>query len=236
MDAKTIRSPNHLLASLSPADFELLQPHLKPFELVHKQVLFETGDLIERAYLPHSGIISLVVGLKGGELIEAAMVGRDSIVGAASALDGKIALNKAIVQIEGTASVIDIDELRKVADQNVSFRTTLNRHEQTLFAQAQQSAACNVTHAVEVRLARWLLRSRDLTGSDHLQFTQEFLAEMLGVRRTSVSLVAGKLQEAGLIKYQRGHVAILNLEGLQEATCECYGTVSAHYERLLGPH
>jgi CRP-like cAMP-binding protein len=205
-------------------------------KLVHKTVLFETGDTVERVYFPHSGIISLVVALVGGETIEAAMIGRDSLVGGSSALDGKIALNKAIVQIAGNASVMSVDQLREVADASVSFRTTLTRHEQVLFAQAQQTAACNVTHDIEARLARWLLRSRDITGSDDLEFTQEFLGQMLGVRRPSVSLVASKLQEAGLIKYRRGTVTIANLEGLKGAACECYATINNHYTRLLGPH
>jgi CRP-like cAMP-binding protein len=233
MDAKTIQSPNRLLASLPAADFELLRPHLKPIELVHQTVLFETGDTVERVYFPHSGIISLVVALTGGETIEAAMIGRDSIVGGSSALDGRVSLNKGIVQLEGTAVTLDVQRLRDAADASVALRTTLIRHEQVLFAQAQQSAACNVTHAVEARLARWMLRSRDLTGTDDLEFTQEFLGQMLGVRRTSVSLVAGKLQEAGLIKYRRGHVKISDVERLQEAACECHATVQAHYQRLL---
>ena len=101
-------------------------------------------------------------------------------------------------------------------------------------AQAQQSAACNASHGVEARLARWLLRTRDLTGGEILELTQEFLAQMLGVRRTSVSLVANTLQNAGFIRYRRGHVEITNLEGLQEVACECYATVKAHSDRLLG--
>jgi hypothetical protein len=167
-------------------------------------------------------------------MIEAAMIGRDSLVGGSSALDGKIALNKGIVQIPGVASVLAIDRLRKAAEASVAFRTTLIRHEQVLLVQAQQSAACNASHAVEARLARWLLRSRDLSGDDDiLALTQEFLAQMLGVRRTSVTLVARTLQAAGLIKYRRGKVQITDLEGLRETSCECYGTVKEQYDRLL---
>jgi CRP-like cAMP-binding protein len=169
-------------------------------------------------------------------MIEAAMIGRDSLVGGSSALDGKVALNKGIVQIRGAASVLAIDRLRKVADASVSFRTTLIRHEQVLLVQAQQSAACNASHAVEARLARWLLRSRDLSGDDILALTQEFLAQMLGVRRTSVTLVARTLQQAGLIKYRRGKVQITDLEGLRETSCECYETVKIQYDRLLNAH
>jgi len=145
-----------------------------------------------------------------------------------------VALNRGIVQVEGVASILDVDTLRTVAEQSVAFRTTLIRHEQAQFAQAQQSAACNVSHSVEARLSRWLLRTRDATGSDTLGLTQEFLAQMLGVRRTSVSLVANTLQAAGLIRYRRGRIEITNLEGLQEMSCECYETVKAHSNRLIG--
>jgi CRP-like cAMP-binding protein len=109
----------------------------------------------------------------------------------------------------------------------------LIRHEQVLFAQAQQSAGCNASHTVEARMCRWLLRIRDLTGADHMKLTQEFLAQMLGVRRTSVSLVAGTLQKAGFIKYRRGEIHLLDVAQIEAGACECYGTVKGHYARLL---
>jgi hypothetical protein len=162
------------------------------------------------------------------------MVGRDSLVGGSAALDGKVWLNRGIVQVEGNASILSVETLCQVAAQSVAFRTTLIRHEQALFAQAQQSAACNASHSVEARLSRWLLRTRDLAGGDTLVLTQEFLAQMLGVRRTSVSLVAHTLQNAGFIRYRRGRVEVTDLEGLRETACECYETVKSHSERLLG--
>jgi CRP-like cAMP-binding protein len=201
------QSPNGLLASLQPADFELLQSDLKPVELAQEAVLFESGDAVDPVYFPYSGIISLVVELAGGEMIEAAMIGHDSMLGASSALDGKISLNKAIVQLSGFGVALDVKRFREVAEKSLDFRTKLVRHEQALFVQAQQSAACNAS--------------------------QEFLGQMLGVQRSSVSLVAHTLQQAGLIRYSRGRIDILNLEGLQEASCECYRTVKAHYDRLL---
>ena len=185
-------------------------------------------------YFPHSGVISLVIGLADGQLIEIAMVGRDSLVGASSAMDGKVSLNRGIVQVPGVASILEVDVLCDVAEKSLPFRTMLIRHEQLLFAQAQQSAACNASHSVESRLARWLLRVRDLTGGNKLDLTQEFLAQMLGVRRTSVSLVANALQSAGLIRYSRGHIEITNLEGLREISCECYASVKTHSDRLIG--
>jgi CRP-like cAMP-binding protein len=226
--------PNNFLASLPAKDFESLRPHLTPFDLVHEDVLFDAGETLKWAYLPHSGVISLVIGLADGQLIEAAMVGRDSLVGGSAVLDGGIALNRGIVQVEGTASILDAKTLREIAERSAAVRTALIRHEQALFAQAQQSAACNASHSVEARLSRWLLRTHDLTGGDKLGLTQEFLAQMLGVRRTSVSLVANALQDAGLIRYSRGRIEITNLEGLRATSCECYKTVKSHSDRLLG--
>jgi CRP-like cAMP-binding protein len=166
-------------------------------------------------------------------MIEVAMVGRDSIFGASAALDGRISVTNAIVQLPGTASILNVAYLRKASEKSSVFRTTLIRHEQVLFAQAQQSAACNAAHTVEARLSRWLLRMRDLSESDTLPLTQEFLAQMIGVQRNSVSIVANMLQQAGVIRYSRGHIEITDLAGLKKTSCECYKTVKAHYDRLL---
>jgi CRP-like cAMP-binding protein len=227
------RSPNNYLASLSPSDFGLLQPHLKVMELQHAAVLFDSGASVKNIYFPHSGIISLVVPLGGGQTIEAAMIGRDSVVGASSALDGRISLNKGIVQLPGAASVIRIGAFREVAEQGNTFRRALVRHEQALFAQAQQSAACNASHKVAARMARWLLRARDLSGEVTIPLTQEFFSQMLGVQRTFVSDVASSLQKLGLINNSRGQIEIINLRGLGNEACECYRTVKSHYDRLL---
>ena len=225
---------NLLLDSLSPSDTAALHLHLKAVFLDQQRILYDAGQPIDAVYFPTGAIISLVVGLSTGEMVEAAMVGRDGVVGAAAALDGKISLSRAIVQLGGSAFRCDVDALKGAALQSQSMLAILIRHEQTVYAQAQQSAACMATHDIEARLSRWLLRSRDLAGSDTLHFTQEFLAEMLGVRRSSVSVVAHTLQRAGMIKYARGKIQIVNLEGLQETACECYGTVKSQYQALLG--
>ena len=226
-------SPNRLLASLSSAVFAAIKPHLKAIELRHGEVVAEAGGAVRGVYFPLSGVISLVVELNVGEMIETAMVGRDGVFNASSALDGKVSLNKAVVQLAGMASTITVEPFRKIAREFEPFRSLLNRHDQVLFAQSQQSAACNASHSVEARMCRWLLRMRDLAGSDTLVLTQEFLAQMLGVRRPSVSLIANSLQKTGLIKYSRGNMRLMDIKGLQEGSCECYGTVKAHYERLL---
>jgi CRP-like cAMP-binding protein len=229
----SIHSSNHMLAALTATDRNALLPHLKVVELPQELVLFDAGDPIKAVYFPHMGIVSLVVDLTSGDMIEAAMIGQDGVVGGSAALDGDLSLNKAVVQLTGRASVVDVDHVRALAENSVVFRTALMRHEQFVLAQAQQSAACNASHPVEARISRWLLRCRDLAASDDIALTQEFLAEMMGVRRTSVSLVANTLQQAGLIKYRRGHIRVLDVEGLQDAACECYETVKSHAGRLL---
>jgi CRP-like cAMP-binding protein len=226
-------SPNHLLAALPVAAFKLLRPHLETIELVQEDVLVGAGDRLTRVFFPHNGVISLVVSLAGGGMVEVAMIGRDSIFGASAALDGNISLTDAIVQLPGTASTLEVGMLRTAAEQSIVFRTTLIRHEQALFAQAQQSAACNAMHPAEARLARWLLRMHDLAGEDKLHLTQDFLAQMIGVQRNSVSTVAHTLQQAGIIKYSRGNIEITNLQALKEASCECYQAVNAQYNKLL---
>jgi CRP-like cAMP-binding protein len=230
-----VQSANHLLAVLPPADFALLRPHLKTVELVQKDMLVGAGDRLTRVFFPHRGIISLVVSLTTGEIVEVAMIGNDSVLGGIAALDGSISLTDAIVQLPGVASTLEVQYLRIAAERSVTFRTTLIRHEQALFAQALQSAACNAAHSVEARLARSLLRMHDLVGDRRLPLTQDFLAQMIGVQRNSVSAVANTLQHAGILKYNRGHIEITDMNGLKRVTCECYAAVEKQYQRLLYP-
>jgi len=196
-------------------------------------VSYDVGDTISTVYFPTTAVISLVVTLATGEMTEAAMVGRDGAVGIASALDGKIATSLAVTQLSGDAMVCDPAAFKGTVLQSQSLLATVMRHEQTMFAQAQQSTACMAYHEVDARLCRWLLRARDLSGRDQLPFTQEFLAEMSGIRRTSVTTVARTLQEAGMIKYTRGKIQILDVEGLRETSCECYETIKEQYQQFL---
>lgn len=227
-------SSNLLLASLSASDAAALQPHLKPVHLEHEKILFEAGGPVTAIYFPTGAIVSLVVGLSSGEMVEAAMVGKDGVVGASAAIGGNLPGNRGVVQLAGTAMMCNVDVLKSAALQSYSLLSALVRHEQTVYAQASQSAACMAAHHVDARLCRWLLRARDLADTDTLEFTQEFLAEMLGVRRTSVTLHARTLQHAGLIKYSRGRIQITDVEAMQETVCECYGTVKSYYQALLG--
>ena len=234
MQKLTSHGSNLLLASLSASDAAALGPNLKPVHLERQLVLYEDGQKIDAAYFPTTAIVSLVVALSSGETVEAAMIGRDGALGVAAALDGKTSLSRAIVQIAGDAMACEVSALRGVAMKSRSLMSLLIRHEQTVYVQAQQSTACMAAHDVEARLSRWLLRARDLSDSDTLPFTQEFLAEMLGVSRGYVTGVAGALQEAGIIKYERGKIQILDLVALRETACECYETVNSHYQALLG--
>jgi CRP-like cAMP-binding protein len=226
---------NAILASLSAGDVSTLRPDLKSVHLAQKTILYEAGDTIKSVYFPVTAVVSLVATLESGETTEAAMVGKDGAVGMASALDGKVTVSRAIVQLGGDAIVCDPATFKSAAMQSEQLISLVMRHEQTLFAQAQQSTACMANHDIEARLCRWMLRARDLSGSDDLPFTQEFLAEMLGVRRTSVTTVAHTLQVANIIKYKRGKIHVMDVDGLREAACECYETVKDQYRQLLGP-
>jgi CRP-like cAMP-binding protein len=227
-------SSNHFLASLSAHDSDLLRPHLRRDELVLRSVLHCAEQQIARVYFPTAGIISLVVALSDGQMIEAGMFGRNGVVGGGAALNGKMAINQAIVQVAGSSLTIDAELLKRFAGESDALRTSLMRHELMSSAHTQQIAACNAAHDLEERMCRWLLQTRDLLMSDTLPLTQEFLAVMLGVQRSSVTMVARKLQESGLIKYRRGHIQLLDAENLQDACCECYETINGHFERLVG--
>jgi CRP-like cAMP-binding protein len=224
---------NALLKSLPPAVLEHLSPHLRTIELRRAAVIATAGESLTHAYFPHCGILSLVARLEGGQSVEAAMVGRDSVFGASAALGDPTALNDTVVQLPGRASILEIARLRAVAERDSHFRALLIRHEQALFVQALQSSGCNAVHSVESRLARWLLRARDLAGGDTLDLTQENLAQVLGARRSSVSIIANNLQRAGLMRYSRGHIEIINREGLSGTSCKCYGVVKRRYDTLL---
>jgi CRP-like cAMP-binding protein len=224
---------NRVLQLLDAADLNLLRPHLATVEMVRKSVLGEAGAALRYVYFPHGGAVSIAVGLSEGQTIEVAMLGRDGVVGGGAALADGIASTDAVVLFPGTAAVLEIAAFRAVAAASASFRKLMVRHEQTFLAHAQQSLLCNTLHPVEARLARWLLRARDLSNSEILPLTQEALAQMIGVRRNAISLVAHELQRAGVIHYSRGHIEIRDLRALQTTSCECYAAVKAHNLRLV---
>jgi CRP-like cAMP-binding protein len=211
----------------------LLRPHLTQSDLTFRSILYRAEQTIERVYFPTRGFVSLVIALADGFMVEAAMVGKNSVVGGGAALDGRVGINQAMVQAAGSSLSIEAAVLRKFVNESDTLRQTLMQHELMSYALTQQIAACNVRHELEERLCRWLMQTRDLLECDTLPLTQEFLAQMLGVQRSSVTLVARKLQESGLIKYRRGHIEVLDAPHLHDASCECYDTINRHYERLI---
>ena len=227
------RKQNGFLAALDADDFEALRPHLRTVALTQSQRLVKIGDTINDVYLLHSGVISLVVELDEGERVEVAMIGRDSVLNLSGVLGVPTAVTNAVVIFSGVASVLDVGRLRAAAEGRPALRALLARHGMALFVQAQQTAGCNAAHSVENRLARWLLRVRDLTGSDTFKLTQELMAQMIGARRNSVSIVANTLQRSHYIRYSRGHIEITDFDGLNGSVCECYGAVKHRCEGLF---
>jgi CRP-like cAMP-binding protein len=227
------RPSNHLLQSLPAPEFELLRPHLATVELGKDTVLFEAGAPIGEIYLPHSGMVSMIVGFAEGETVEVAKVGRDSIVGGTAVLHDGPSLANAVVIVPGIASVLAVERLHAAMEASSDLRHLLVRHQQALSVQAQQAATCHASHTVEARLARWLLHARQLCGDAPLPLTQESLAQLLSVRRNAISIVAHAFQEAGLIRYSRGNIEIIDLDGLRKTACECYAAVKTQSDRLI---
>ncbi len=226
-------SDNKLLASLAPEDLEALSRHLTPVSLEKGALLYEPGDEIDLIYFPHNAVVSLMTLMQSGEAIESATIGREGAVGFAAAIFPRRSLSRVIVQVAGSASRIPASQLGQACRDSERLRFLVDRHSDALFAHAIQSVACNALHSVEARFCRWLLCCHDRIDSDRVSLTQEFLADMLGVQRTTVTVVARTLQAAGLIRYSRGVVDILDRSGLEAITCECYGAVRRNYERLL---
>jgi CRP-like cAMP-binding protein len=198
-----------------------------------KTVLFEPGDPINRVYFPTNGVISLVTPLHDGAIVEVATIGNEGIVGVPIAPVGGLSV-RAITQVAGRGLRVDTRVFLEWYERSHAFRTLVDRYTQALFGQIAQAAACNRLHSSEERLSRWLLMSQDRVGSDDFMITQEFLGQMLGARRSTVSVSAGILQRAGLIKYTRGHVTIVDRHGLEAVACECYAVIKAELDRVAG--
>jgi CRP-like cAMP-binding protein len=216
---------NKLLSSLPRSQFDLLAPHLITQSLKQGLVLIEAGDEVDYIYFPHYGMISLLVVLKDGKAIETATVGCEGVVGAMAGLGLHKSLVRVVVQLPIGVTKISARQFRKAAAASDEIRNLCVRYNDVLLSQARVTAACNATHVIEARFCRWLLQSADRAGSSTVNLTQEFLAEMLGVRRTSVTEVAGKIQNSGAVKYSRGVINILDRPALERMSCECYQTL-----------
>lgn len=229
-----VRNANRLLAALSPRDFAVLEPHLDLVTLPRGKVLFEPGDEVTTTYFPcHRTMVSLLIVTRDGREVEAATIGREGAVGGIVSEGHKPAFGRAVVQIGGEALAIATSHLETAKAGSARFGDLFSRYADALLAQMMQSVACNALHRTEERCARWLLATHDRAGDKIIHLTQEALAEMLGVQRTTVTAVTGALQDRGLIRTHRGRVEVLDRKGLERAACECYRAVEDHFQRLL---
>jgi CRP-like cAMP-binding protein len=224
---------NKLLAALPRDQFDFLAPHLTTVSLPQGDVLAEPSDEFDHIYFPESGMLSLLAVLRDGKAIETATVGREGVVGAMAGLGLYRSLVRVVVQLPMTISRIPASQFRKVTAQSEAVRNMCIQYNEVLLSQARVTAACNAVHVIEARFCRWLLQSADRAESSTVALTQEFLAEMLGVRRTSVTEVASKMQAAGAINYSRGQITILKRSALEKMSCECYQTLVEQSAILL---
>jgi CRP-like cAMP-binding protein len=223
---------NRLLRRLAAADFSSFEPQLKKTKMEQGTVLHPAGAAIEHVYFPISGMVSMLTILQTGQAIEIGMVGREGVVGGSISAEGSRSFAQAIVQMPGEAWRVGTAPFLKLFEASKNFRKQINAYQSILALQTQQSAACHALHTVEARLARWLLHAQDTVDNDRIDLTQEFLAHMLGVQRSSVSLTAHALQKAGLIQYSRGKIKILDRKGVEEAACECYAVVRRELDKV----
>lgn len=232
MPATTPRD-NRILAGLAAADFDRLAPALEFVTLDFKQTLHERGDHMGHVYFPTSALVSILQPMEDGRHVEVASVGRDGIAGLRAFLGDPRIQQRFIAQIPGEAYRIDFDIFARESQAPGSLQDLLCRYTNALLFQLSQWVACSILHTVEQRCCRWLVLVRDRTGRDEFPLTHEFLAQMLGVRRASVTEVARSLQKAGLIDYRRGEMTVRDLPALEKSACECYSRVKAEFRRLL---
>jgi len=224
---------NRILRQLSAAELRSLQPWLSPMELHPNTVLQEQGAAIDHIYFPLSGMVSLLAIMQTGEAIETGIIGAEGVLGGDAPVNGHLSTH-AVVQLEGTALKMPKAQFVDAYHAHPGLRELVNRYQAILLMQARQNAACHALHPVSGRLCRWLLQSQDLIGRATFILTQEFLSHMLGVRRNTVSVEAHALQQAGLIRYSRGHITILDRDGLEDCACECYSVIRAETDELMG--
>jgi CRP-like cAMP-binding protein len=213
---------NRLLAALPKKDYQKLQPYLEEVPLVFEEILYQPNVLLSDVYFPNSGIVSLLAGVNERSTLEVGLVGNEGVVGLSVFMGVDSSLNRAVVQGAGSAMKMKATTFRKVSNHGGVLQRLLQRYSHSVLTQITQSAVCNQFHSVDARLARWLLMTHDRIGTDEFQITQEFLSNMLGVRREGVSIAAGDLQKRKLIRYSRGHLKVLDRAGLEATSCGCY--------------
>ncbi|MDF1485584.1 Crp/Fnr family transcriptional regulator [Ramlibacter sp. H39-3-26] len=226
---------NRLLAALPDAQWLRWQPHLEPVAMPLGQALYESGSRLSHVYFPTTSIVSLLHVLEDGSSAEIAVVGFEGLVGISLFMGGESTPSRAVVQSAGQGFRLRADLLMQDFNRADAVLHLLLRYTQALITQMAQTAVCNRHHSTDQQLCRWLLLSLDRLHSSELAMTQELIANMLGVRREGVTEAAGRLQEAGLIRYRRGHITVLDRLGLERRSCECYAVVKKEYDRLLPP-
>ena len=226
-------SQNHLLAALTKEEFDRLVPHLELVPLRLGDLLYEPDEQLRHAYFPTSAIVSLHYVTESGESAETAGVGNEGVVGIALFMGGNTTSSSAVVQTSGHGYRLEGRLLKEEFDRGGFAQRLLLRYTQAVMTQMSQTAACYRHHSIEQQLCRWLLRAVDRSPTHELVMTQELIANMLGVRREGITAAAGRLQEAGFIRYRRGHIAVVDRAGLMTRSCECYGVVKNEVERLL---
>lgn len=224
---------NQLLASLPVEEWLRWLPQLEPVELALGQVIYESGSEQRYVYFPTSAIVSLLYVTENGSSAEIAVVGFEGIVGIALFLGGETSPSRGVVQSAGHGFRLKARVIKEEFNRSLPVMHLMLRYAQALIAQISQTAVCNRHHSVQQQLCRWLLMSLDRLPTAHLRMTQELISNMLGVRREGVTDNANKLQQAGLIRYSRGHIEVLDRPGLERIVCECYGVVKKEYDRLL---
>jgi CRP-like cAMP-binding protein len=228
------QSSNKILAALPASQYKRLAPHLKPVDLKSGQILLDPNEEVEAIYFPQTAMISLVSIMINGSTTEIGLVGNEGMVGLPAILGGRSTTSRSIVQISGIALKIPAEIIVKEFYRGEKFQQLILLYTQALLSQVSQSAACNRQHKIEERLARWLLSVQDCVLQNEIPLTQEFIANMLGTRRSGVTVAAGILQQAGIIRYTRGKITILNQQDLEDTACECYRLVQNEFMRLLG--
>ena len=224
---------NRLLAAIPDSEWTRWVPHLEPVTLPLGKALYESGARLSYVYFPTTAIVSLLYVMEDGASAEIAVVGREGIVGISLFMGGDSTTNRAIVQSAGKRFRLKANLMLQEFNRAGPVLHLLLRYTQALITQMAQTAVCNRHHSLDQQLCRWLLLSLDRLDSNDLVMTQELIANMLGVRREGVTEAAGQLQKAGLIRYQRGHITVLDRDGLEARTCECYAVVKKEYDRLL---
>ena len=224
---------NHLLAALPAEDYARLLPDLDLVPMPLGEALYESGGLLQHVYFPTTSIVSLLYVMEDGASAEIAVVGNEGILGVSLFMGGETTPSRAVVQSEGHGYRLKAQLLKNEFNRAGPALHLLLRYTQALITQMAQTAVCNRYHSVEQQLCRWLLLSLDRLNSNELNMTQELIANMLGVRREGVTEAAGKLQRAGLIRYGRGRITIIDRPRLEREVCECYGVVKREFDRLL---